>query len=207
MQYRDKFRSRLNKLKSENRYRTYAELERHVGRHPFATWKSPNGPQDVVIWCSNDYLNMSHNPSVINRMIEVIKDVGTGSGGTRNISGTTPYHEQLEKKLADYHERDAALIFTSAYVVNQTTLATLCKRIPNIEVFSDQLNHASLIEGIKNSKASCSIFKHNNLEHLESLLASHDINQPKIIVFESLYSMDFGYNSYNFFTTSFLASL
>ena len=123
-------------------------------------------------------------------MIQVIKEVGTGSGGTRNISGTTPYHDHLEKKLANFHERDAALIFTSAYVANQTTLATLCKRIPNIEVFSDQLNHASLIEGIKNSKAPCSIFRHNDLKHLESLLSEKDLNQPKIIVFESLYSMD-----------------
>ena len=145
---------------------------------------------DTTIWCSNDYLNMSHNPMVIERMIEVIKEVGTGSGGTRNISGTTPYHDQLEKKLASYHEREAALIFTSAYVANQTTLATICKKIPDIEVFSDQLNHASLIEGIKNSKAPCTIFRHNDLEHLESLLREKDLDQPKIIVFESLYSMD-----------------
>ena len=197
MNYKKLLQEQLINFSSKGYKRTFTSIYRYTETFPFTKIDLPNEKPkndkinpDTTIWCSNDYLNMSHNPSVINRMIEVIKDVGTGSGGTRNISGTTPYHDQLEKKLADYHERDAALIFTSAYVANQTTLATLCKRIPNIEVFSDQLNHASLIEGIKNSKASCSIFKHNNLEHLESLLASHDINQPKIIVFESLYSMD-----------------
>ena len=145
---------------------------------------------NTTIWCSNDYLNMSHHPAVIERMIEVIKSVGTGSGGTRNISGSTPYHNQLESDLAKFHKREKGLIFTSAYVANQTTLATLCKRMNGIKVFSDQLNHASLIEGIKNSKADCSIFRHNDLDHLEELLKTTDKNRPKIIVFESLYSME-----------------
>ena len=133
---------------------------------------------------------MSHHPAVIDRMIEIIKTVGTGSGGTRNISGSTPYHNQLESDLAKFHKREKGLIFTSAYVANQTTLATLCKRLKGIQVFSDELNHASLIEGIKNSKADCSIFRHNDLDHLEELLKSTEKNIPKIIVFESLYSMD-----------------
>ena len=133
---------------------------------------------------------MSHNPEVIDRMIEVIKTVGTGSGGTRNISGSTPYHNQLEKDIANFHCRDKALIFSSAYIANQATLSTLCKRIENIKVFSDELNHASLIEGIKNSKADCSIFRHNDLDHLEKLLSECELDRPKIIVFESLYSMD-----------------
>jgi len=197
MDYKDLLQKQLAKFSSKGYNRTFTSIYRYQETFPFTRIDLPNEKikndkinPDTTIWCSNDYLNMSHNPEVINRMIEVIKEVGTGSGGTRNISGTTPYHDQLEKKLANFHERDSALIFTSAYVANQTTIATLCKRIPNIEVFSDQLNHASLIEGIKNSRASCSIFRHNDLDHLESLLAEKDLNQPKIIVFESLYSMD-----------------
>ena len=156
MNYKKLLQEQLVNFSSKGYKRTFTSIYRYKETFPFTKIDLPNEEPtnykinpDTTIWCSNDYLNMSHNPSVINRMIEVIKDVGTGSGGTRNISGTTPYHDQLEKKLADYHERDAALIFTSAYVANQTTLATLCKRIPNIEVFSDQLNQASLIEGIK----------------------------------------------------------
>ena len=197
MNYKDLLRKQLFEFSSKGYNRTFTSIYRYQETFPFTRIDLPNEKvknttinPETTIWCSNDYLNMSHNQEVINRMIEVIKEVGTGSGGTRNISGTTPYHDRLEKKLANFHERDSALIFTSAYVANQTTIATLCKRIPNIEVFSDQLNHASLIEGIKNSRASCSIFKHNDLEHLESLLAEKDLNQPKIIVFESLYSMD-----------------
>ena len=197
MNYKDLLRKQLIEFSSKGYNRTFTSIYRYQETFPFTRIDLPNEKvknttinPETTIWCSNDYLNMSHNQEVINRMIEVIKEVGTGSGGTRNISGTTPYHDRLEKKLANFHERDSALIFTSAYVANQTTIATLCKRIPNIEVFSDQLNHASLIEGIKNSRASCSIFKHNDLEHLESLLAEKDLNQPKIIVFESLYSMD-----------------
>ena len=197
MNYKDLLRKQLIEFSSKGYNRTFTSIYRYQETFPFTRIDLPNEKvknttinPETTIWCSNDYLNMSHNQEVINRMIEVIKEVGTGSGGTRNISGTTPYHDRLETKLANFHERDSALIFTSAYVANQTTIATLCKRIPNIEVFSDQLNHASLIEGIKNSRASCSIFKHNDLEHLESLLAEKDLNQPKIIVFESLYSMD-----------------
>ena len=197
MNYKNLLQKQLIEFSSKGYKRTFTPIYRYQETFPFTKIDLPNEKikntkinPETTIWCSNDYLNMSHNQEVINRMIEVIKEVGTGSGGTRNISGTTPYHDQLEKKLANFHERDAALIFTSAYVANQTSLATLCKRIQNIEVFSDQLNHASLIEGIKNSKASCSIFRHNDLDHLESLLSEKDLDQPKIIVFESLYSMD-----------------
>lgn len=197
MDYKDIFKKQLNQFRSKGYKRTFTSIYRYQDTFPFTKIELPNEEQkkeginpDTTIWCSNDYLNMSHNPMVIDRMIEVIKEVGTGSGGTRNISGTTPYHDKLEKKLASYHEREAALIFTSAYVANQTTLATICKKISDIEVFSDQLNHASLIEGIKNSKAPCTIFRHNDLEHLESLLREKNLDQPKIIVFESLYSMD-----------------
>tara|TARA_B100001248_G_scaffold238857_1_gene203727 strand:- start:143 stop:1405 length:1263 start_codon:yes stop_codon:yes gene_type:complete len=197
MDYKDIFKKQLNQFKSKGYKRTFTSIYRYQDTFPFTKIELPNEEQkkgkinpDTTIWCSNDYLNMSHNPLVIDRMIKVIKEVGTGSGGTRNISGTTPYHDKLEKKLAHFHKREAALIFTSAYVANQTTLATICKKISGIEVFSDQLNHASLIEGIKNSKAPCTIFRHNDLEHLESLLREKDLNQPKIIVFESLYSMD-----------------
>ena len=197
MDYKDIFKKQLNQFKSKGYKRTFTSIYRYQDTFPFTKIELPNEEQkkgkinpDTTIWCSNDYLNMSHNPLVIDRMIKVIKEVGTGSGGTRNISGTTPYHDKLEKKLAHFHKREAALIFTSAYVANQTTLATICKKLSGIEVFSDQLNHASLIEGIKNSKAPCTIFRHNDLEHLESLLREKDLNQPKIIVFESLYSMD-----------------
>ena len=144
----------------------------------------------LKIWCTNDYLNMSHNQEVVDEMVSVINKVGTGSGGTRNISGTTPYHQILEQSLAEFHGRDAALIFNSAYLANQTTIWTLCKALKNVCVFSDSLNHASLIQGIKNSNSECKIFDHNDLNHLEDLLMQTDIDRPKLIVFESLYSMD-----------------
>ena len=144
----------------------------------------------LKIWCTNDYLNMSHNQEVIDEMVSVINKVGTGSGGTRNISGTTPYHQILEQSLAEFHGREAALIFNSAYLANQTTIWTLCKALKNVCVFSDSLNHASLIQGIKNSNSECKIFDHNDLNHLEDLLMQTDIDRPKLIVFESLYSMD-----------------
>ena len=144
----------------------------------------------LKIWCTNDYLNMSHNQEVVDEMVSVINKVGTGSGGTRNISGTTPYHQILEQSLAEFHGREAALIFNSAYLANQTTIWTLCKALKNVCVFSDSLNHASLIQGIKNSNSECKIFDHNDLNHLEDLLMQTDIDRPKLIVFESLYSMD-----------------
>ena len=199
MDYKKYIRKQTDNHRAQGFERTFTPVYRYKDTFPF-TRIDFNGVNETVekvhhntnttIWCSNDYLNMSHNPDVISRMIEVIKTVGTGSGGTRNISGSTPYHNKLEKDIAEFHGRERALIFSSAYIANQATLSTLCKRLDNVIVFSDQLNHASLIEGIKNSKVDCSIFKHNDVDHLESLLRECDINRPKIIVFESLYSMD-----------------
>ena len=197
MNYKNIIKQQLDEFQSNGFGRTFTPIYRRKETFPFTEIDFSHESKfeekfnsNTTIWCSNDYLNMSHHPSVIKRMIEVIKSVGTGSGGTRNISGSTPYHNQLETDLAKFHKREKGLIFTSAYVANQTTLATLCKRMSGIKVFSDQLNHASLIEGIKNSKADCSIFRHNDLDHLEELLKTTDKDRPKIIVFESLYSMD-----------------
>ena len=197
MNYKEVIKAQLEEFQSNGFDRTFTPIYRRKDTFPFTEIDFSQESKieekfnsNTTIWCSNDYLNMSHHPSVIERMIEVIKSVGTGSGGTRNISGSTPYHNQLELDLAKFHKREKGLIFTSAYVANQTTLATLCKRMSGIKVFSDQLNHASLIEGIKNSKADCSIFRHNDLDHLEELLKTTEKDRPKIIVFESLYSMD-----------------
>tara|TARA_B100001564_G_scaffold47581_1_gene34755 strand:+ start:123 stop:1385 length:1263 start_codon:yes stop_codon:yes gene_type:complete len=197
MNYKKIIKNQLDEFQSNGFGRTFTPIYRRKESFPFTEIDfsgeskfQENFNSNTTIWCSNDYLNMSHHPAVIDRMIEIIKTVGTGSGGTRNISGSTPYHNQLESDLAKFHKRERGLIFTSAYVANQTTLATLCKRLKGIQVFSDELNHASLIEGIKNSKADCSIFRHNDLDHLEELLKSTEKNIPKIIVFESLYSMD-----------------
>ena len=197
MNYKKVIKNQLDEFQSNGYGRTFTPIYRRKESFPFTEIDfsgeskfQENFNSNTTIWCSNDYLNMSHHPAVIDKMIEIIKTVGTGSGGTRNISGSTPYHNQLESDLAKFHKRERGLIFTSAYVANQTTLATLCKRLKGIQVFSDELNHASLIEGIKNSKADCSIFRHNDLDHLEELLKSTEKNIPKIIVFESLYSMD-----------------
>ena len=197
MDYKNYLKKQTDEHRAKGFERTFTSVYRYKDTFPFTKINFFDCPEESIyhntnttIWCSNDYLNMSHNPDVIDRMIEVIKTVGTGSGGTRNISGSTPYHDQLEEDIANFHNREKALIFSSAYIANQATLSTLCKRIKNIKVFSDELNHASLIEGIKNSKAECSIFKHNDLKSLENLLSTCEIDRPKIIVFESLYSMD-----------------
>ena len=198
MNYKKFIDNEIVQFKNNGFSRTFTPIYRYQNSFPFSKVqfemkmeKEEQTPEpNTQIWCSNDYLNMSHNPEVIDKMVSVIRKVGTGSGGTRNISGTTPYHNNLEKKLATYHGREKALVFTSAYVANQATISTLCKKIKDIHVFSDELNHACLIEGIQNSKSPYSIFKHNDLEHLEELLKSIDIDQPKIIIFESLYSMD-----------------
>ena len=192
--YKTLLSATLDNFKSDGFYREFTPIIRQVESFPLTKVKFPavkDKPKaDLKIWCTNDYLNMSHNNQVIETMVEVIREVGTGSGGTRNISGTTPFHQNLESDLAKFHNREAALIFTSAYNANQTAIWTICKAFKNICVFSDELNHASLIQGIKNSNSECKIFKHNNLEHLESLLKGTDINRPKLIVFESLYSME-----------------
>ena len=197
MNYKNFFKSKVQSFKNEGYYRKFLPVKRSRSTFPYTQVEIVDNEkntlhkkENIKIWCTNDYLNMSHNEEVIETMISTIKEVGTGSGGTRNISGTSSYHVRLEKKLAQFHGRDSALIFNSAYLANQSSLWTICKKINGIQVFSDELNHASLIQGIKNSGASCKIFKHNNLEDLEQLLQSVELTQPKLIVFESLYSMD-----------------
>ena len=179
----------IDQLKEEGNYRVFANLQRQRGAFPKAKMHSAD-VRDVTVWCSNDYLGMGQHPKVLKAMHDAIDESGAGAGGTRNISGTTRYHVQLEQDLADLHEKEAALLFTSGYVSNWAVLGTLAARIPNCVVMSDALNHASMIEGIRFSGAQKMIWKHNDLHDLESKLASLPLNQPKIIAFESVYSMD-----------------
>jgi 5-aminolevulinate synthase len=189
--YKAAFRTAVDRVREEGRYRVFADLKRHRGDFPHATWTRPDGTrQDVIVWCSNDYLGQGQNPVVLEAMHAALDEVGAGSGGTRNISGTTRYHVELEAELADLHGKDAALVFTSGYVANEGTLATLAKVLPGLIVFSDALNHASMIAGIRNGGCQRHVFRHNDLEHLESLLAAADPRAPKLIAFESVYSMD-----------------
>ena len=190
MQYSKFFNSELKKLKEEGLYRKFREIDRPIKKFPKAGETQGEVERDVEVWCSNDYLNMSQHPEVINETVKTLLEIGSGSGGTRNISGTSSYHTSLEDKLAELHNKDNALLFASAYTANQSTLWTLGKKIKNLEIFSDELNHASLIQGIKNSGATCHIFRHNDLDHLEELLESSKKATPKLIVFESLYSME-----------------
>ncbi|MBT4951284.1 MAG: 5-aminolevulinate synthase, partial [Pelagibacteraceae bacterium] len=184
------FKSELKKLKDEGLYRNFREIDRPIKKFPKADEVKNNKERDVEVWCSNDYLNMSQHPEIINETVKTLLEIGTGSGGTRNISGTSSYHIKLEKKLAELHNKDNALLFASAYTANQSTLWTLGKKIKNLEIFSDELNHASLIQGIKNSGATCHVFQHNDVDHLEDLLQNTNKQHPKLIVFESLYSME-----------------
>lgn len=191
MDYKAAFRNAVDQVRSEGRYRVFADLKRHRGDFPLATWTTPEGEErDVVVWCSNDYLGQGQNPVVIEAMHKAIDEAGTGSGGTRNISGTTHYHVELEHELADLHGKEAALLFTSGYVSNEATLATLQKILPGLITFSDELNHASMIAGIRNGRGEFKIFRHNDLAHLEDLLAAAPADAPKLVAFESVYSMD-----------------
>ena len=190
MKYSTFFKKELKKLKDEGLYRNFREIDRPIKKFPKADEYKNSKERDVEVWCSNDYLNMSQHPEVVNETVKTLLEIGTGSGGTRNISGTSSFHTSLEKKLANLHNKENALLFSSAYTANQSTLWTLGKKIKNLEIFSDELNHASLIQGIKNSGASCHIFQHNDVAHLETLLQTVDPSHPKLIVFESLYSME-----------------
>lgn len=190
MNYEDFFKDKLDDLKDEGLYRTFREIDRHQNLFPKALEYNKGKNREVEIWCSNDYLNMSQHPEVMQTCIDVISELGTGSGGTRNISGTSSYHVGLEKCLAELHRKDSALVFPSAYTANQSTISILCKNIDGIEIFSDELNHASLIEGIRNSKAKYSIFKHNDVDDLDRLLKKSGKDSPKLIICESIYSME-----------------
>jgi 5-aminolevulinate synthase len=180
----------IGKLKTEGRYRLFADIRRECGDYPFATHFGSDRTKKVKVWCSNDYLGMSQHPKVLTAMHKALDEAGAGSGGTRNISGTTHYHVELETELADLHGKEAALLFTSAYVANDTTLATLQKLLPGAVIFSDANNHASMISGICNGGGEKRIFAHNDMYDLERQLASTSYHQPKIIAFESIYSMD-----------------
>lgn len=191
MDYTGAFTAALDKIRSEGRYRVFADLKRHRGRFPNATWTRPDGTTaEVVVWCSNDYLAQGENPVVLDAMKSAIDEAGAGSGGTRNISGTTRYHVELELELADLHGKESALLFTSGYVSNEASLSTLYKILPGLIVFSDALNHNSMISGIRSGRGARHVFRHNDLAHLEELLAAADPAAPKLIAFESVYSMD-----------------
>ena len=190
MNYDRYFKNALDTLRLEGRYRVFNDIKRVSGKFPQAIYFSEKGEKEVIVWCSNDYLGMGQNKKVIDAMHLAIDKVGAGSGGTRNISGTTHYHVLLEKELADLHNKESALVFTSGYISNEASISTIVSLMPDCIIFSDELNHASMIQGMRTSNAEKIIFKHNDPEHLEKLLKESDINRPKLIAFESVYSMD-----------------
>jgi len=184
------FRSAIERLHEEGRYRVFIDILRTKGSFPNALCFGGNGPKPITVWCSNDYLGMGQHENVVAAMEQALREVGAGSGGTRNISGNTHYHTQLEAELASLHGKDGALLFTSGYVSNEAALSTLGRLLPGCVIFSDELNHASMIAGIKSSGCEKRLFRHNDLEHLEELLAAEDPDAPKLVAFESVYSMD-----------------
>ena len=191
MDYNQRLDQALQGLHDEGRYRTFIDIERRKGHFPHAIWHAPDGTsRDITVWCGNDYLGMGQHPSVLNAMHEAIEATGAGSGGTRNISGTTVYHKELEAEIADLHGKEAALVFTSAYIANDATLSVLPKLFPNLVILSDALNHASMIEGIKHGNCEKRIFRHNDVAHLRELLQAVEPGRPILIAFESIYSMD-----------------
>ncbi len=191
MDYQAAFESAVRRVRAEGRYRVFADLMRRKGDFPVARWRRPDGDvREVTVWCSNDYLGMGQVPCVVESMKSAIDEVGSGAGGTRNISGTTHYHVELEASLADLHKKDSALLFTSGYIANEATLATLGKILPGLIIFSDELNHASMIEGVKGARCEKHVWRHNDVAHLEELLKAAPADAPKVIAFESVYSMD-----------------
>jgi 5-aminolevulinate synthase len=190
MNFERVLQQRLESLHREGRYRVFADLKRRRGSFPLAEHFAANGSREITVWCSNDYLGMGQHPAVLAAMHEALDAAGAGSGGTRNISGTTHYHVELESELADLHGKEAALLFTSAYIANDATLSTLLKLVPGTVVFSDERNHASMIEGIRRGKCEKQIFRHNDIDDLEAKLKKYPKGTPKIIAFESVYSMD-----------------
>ena len=184
----------IQRLHDEGRYRTFIDIERRKGAYPHAVWRKPDGSEaDITVWCGNDYLGMGQHPEVLAAMHEALDATGAGSGGTRNISGTTVYHKRLEAELADLHHKEAALVFTSAYIANDATLSTLPKLFPGLIIYSDALNHASMIEGVRRKGGAKRVFRHNDVAHLRELLAADDPAAPKLIAFESIYAMDGDY--------------
>ena len=189
--YENRLNTALYNLHSEGRYRTFIEIERARGSFPSARWVAENDVEkSVTVWCGNDYLGMGQNSIVIEAMQDALRTTGAGSGGTRNISGTTVYHKKLENELASLHGKETSLLFTSAYVANDSALSTLPKLFPGLIIYSDELNHASMIEGIRRNGGERRIFRHNDVEHLRKLLEADDASAPKLIAFESIYSMD-----------------
>ena len=189
--YKSAFRAAVDQVRSEGRYRVFTDVKRRCGDFPRATWTCEDGAErEVVVWCSNDYLGQGQNPMVLSAMQDAIATCGSGSGGTRNISGTTHFHVELERELADLHDKERALLFTSGYVANEAALSTLYKILPGLIIFSDAENHASMIAGIRNGGGARHVFRHNDLEHLESLLKAAPADAPKLVAFESVYSMD-----------------
>jgi 5-aminolevulinate synthase len=191
LDYQRIFAQAIDRLHAEGRYRVFIDILRNKGAFPDARcFAGHNGPKPIIVWCSNDYLTMGQNPKVVEAMEEALHNVGAGSGGTRNIGGNTHYHVELEAELADLHGKEAALLFTSGYISNEATLSTIAKLLPGCVIFSDELNHASMIAGIRNSGCEKRVFRHNDVAHLEELLAATDPEAPKLIAFESVYSMD-----------------